>query len=199
MQLGFDKSSYDGTVNWQLARSRGITHATMRATSELLEDRLYKSEYVKAIAAGVIIIPYHYYIPRHFKPQAQAQAFLNVIQGNATRAMIDLEDYQTTRGYKGIASAELKPWLDAVEQATSKKPFIYTSPSYAKDYLTLETWLSEYPLIIANYQVAAPVIPCPWTPINLAGWQFVNGADAKYYGFEQAKGCALQVMYWDQF
>jgi len=197
MMLGFDKSSYDGTVNWQFAKLRGIEFTTMRASSGLDEDTLYKTESLKAAFDGVPVIPYHYYIPKKYTPQAQAEKFLQVMGYNPNRAMIDLEDYKFIVGYKGIALKELKPFLSAIEQATNKKPYIYTSPSYIKNYFVpkVDTWLSEYPLIIANYQVSAPYIPAIWTPLNLAGWQFTATADAPYYGFEQALGCALQVMY----
>ena len=195
MILGFDKSGYDGTVNWKLAKSKHIDWTSMRVSSGLDEDKLYKSESIKALLSDVAVVPYHYYIPKRISPQAQADKFLSIVGHTVVRCMIDLEDYQNIVGYKGIATKELKIWLDAVELATGKKPFIYTSPNYIKLYLKGETWLSEYPLIIANYGVAYPYVPDVWTPLGLAGWQYTASANAKYYGFEQALGCALQVIY----
>jgi lysozyme len=200
MILGFDKSGYDGTVNWQLAKSKHVDWTSMRVSSGLDEDKLYKSEFVKASLTNIAVVPYHYYIPKKYTPQAQADKFLSIIGHTVARCMIDLEDYHPKTGtpilgYKGIATKELKTWLDTVELATGKKPFIYTNVDYIKSYLQGETWLSEYPLIIANYGVSYPLVPSPWTPLGLAGWQFSKLSDAKYYGFEQALGCALQVIY----
>lgn len=195
MKLGFDKSSYDGSVNWGLAKSRQIDWTSMRASFGKDEDKLFAGESSKALAADVIVVPYHYYIPKKIAAKVQADKFLACIGKHPTRAMLDLEDYQSTVAYPGIAEKELRVWLDAVEQTTGKKPFIYTSPTYINSYLLGSTWLCNYPLIVANYKVSAPYVPAIWTPLDLAGWQFSSNSDARYYGFEQAKGCALQIIY----
>jgi GH25 family lysozyme M1 (1,4-beta-N-acetylmuramidase) len=194
--LGFDKSSYDGTVNWTLAKSRGISWATIRASYGSVKDNLYETEKAKAIENGIKVVPYHWYIPKRYSPTIQVSAFLTSALGSNMPAMLDLEDSGFTAAYVGVALKELKIWLDMVDNAVGAKTFIYSSPSYIKSYLFKDTWLSEYPLIIAHYRVSAPLIPKPWTPINLAGWQFGgDDSDAKYYGFEQTLGCSLQIMY----
>ena len=195
--LGFDKSSYDGTVDWEVSKAKGITWATIRASYGTVKDTRYDLASYKAITQDIKVIPYHWYVPRKYSSLVQASSFLTAARSSNMPAMLDLEDSGLTNiAYRGIASKELKIWLDVVDNAVGAKTFIYSSPSYIKSYLYQDTWLSEYPLILAHYRVPAPLIPKPWTPINLAGWQFGgDDSDAKYYGFEQALGCSLQVMY----
>lgn len=165
---------------------------TIRASYGVVEDVLYRMESDKALANGIYTIPYHWYMPKKFPVIDQARKFLSTAKHSNMPAMIDLEDYGTTVSYKGVVR-ELKTWLDIVETAIGIRPFIYSSPSYIQNYLFTDTWLSEYPLILANYKTSAPYVTRPWTPLGLVGWQYVDGADAKYYGFEQALGCALQI------
>ncbi len=168
----------------------------MRASFGVSQDLAYRGEIENVLNAGMFVIPYHWYVPRKYKALDQAKNFLSIATHSNMPCMIDLEDYLNIVGYKGIGVNELKPWLDEVENKTGSRPFIYTSPNYIKSYLVNDTWLSEYPLIVANYQIAAPLVPKPWTPVGLAGWQFCGDtADAKYYGFQQSLGCSLQVMY----
>jgi GH25 family lysozyme M1 (1,4-beta-N-acetylmuramidase) len=196
MTLGVDKSSQDGILDWQIAKSRGLSWATLHASYGTTKDVTYSNNYKAALEAGFNIIPYHWYVPKKYSPQAQAMTFLEVAPTSNMPAMLDLENNGASQGYIGIGTRELKPWLDIVQSATGRIPFIYASPSYISSYLASETWLSEYPLIIAHWRVAAPLVPKPWTPVGLAGWQFSgDDCDAKYYGFQQAKGCSLQVLY----
>lgn len=194
ISLGFDKSNYDGSVDWNVAKSRKIDWITLRASYGLDTDLSYKETFSDALAVGTLIAPYHYYHPRK-DPIRQASVFLSMATTSNLPPMLDLEDYQNLRGYVGIWKKELKPWLDAVERVTGVRPFIYTSPSYAKTYLAKDTEISEYPLILANYEVNAPPPVKPWTPLGIVGWQYRANADAKYYGFLESKGCALQVFY----
>lgn len=196
-RLGFDKSSYDGRIDWSVAKEKGIQWMTIRASYGLTTDTLYEQESNKALGEGIYCVPYHWYVPRKYSPVDQANKFLSVARHSNMPPMLDLEDYLTTRGYAGIATKELKIWLDTVSQAVGTKPIIYTARGYVNSYLTTDTWLSEYPLMIANYEVGFPLIPKPWTPDKMVAWQFRDLADAKYYGFMDAKGCALQLLYKD--
>jgi hypothetical protein len=195
LSLGVDKSSYDGHVDWAAAFARRLVFATVRASDGLNSDALHVSEAAAAQAAGVHVSPYHYYIPGQ-GVAAQAEKFLSSTPGGDLPPMLDLEDYSSTRGYAGIWTAEIKPWLDMVQAATGVQPWIYSSPAYIQSYLSGDTGASEYPFVIANYDVNAPLIPKPLTPVNVIGWQFGDGRDAHYYGFKDALGCALYVV-WD--
>jgi lysozyme len=191
MLLGLDKSALDGTLNWPLARERGIRWTTLRVSGRT-PDADYALDRVLAKAMNIPFLPYHWYVPRT-DPIAQAEKFLDHVVGADLPPMLDLEDYSSARAYRGIADKELHAWLDMVQNATGQLPVIYTSPSYIQSYLQKATWISEYPLMIAHWKAAAPLIPLPWTPDKVIAWQFVDGADAKFYGFNQSKGCALAV------
>jgi hypothetical protein len=195
LQLGVDKSAWDGTVDWAAAKARGIEWATIRASFGAKEqDELHLSEAANALAAGVHVAPYHWYVPKQ-GAIAQAEKFLASTKGGDLPPVLDLEDYGLTRGYVGIGRQEIKPWLETVELAAGMRPWVYSSPDYITNYLTADTWISEYPLILANYDASAPFVSKPWTPKGLLAWQFGDGRDAKFYGFLNANGCALYVAY----
>ncbi len=187
-----DKSSYDGHVDWVAARARGIEWATIRASYGLNADPLHIEEAKAAAAAGVHVAPYHYYIPGQ-NPIKQAEKFLSSTEGGDLPPVIDLEDYSTTKAYGGIWKAEIRPWLEYVEAAIGIQPAIYSGPGYIRDYLQNDTEASEYKWLIAHYEAAAPLISKPLTPLSAFAWQFGDGRDAHFYGFNDAWGCALYV------
>jgi hypothetical protein len=191
--LGFDKSSFDGRVDWNAAKARRIAFATIRASDGLNADPLHLEEAAAALAAGVHVSPYHYYEPGQ-GVAAQGAKFLASTKGGDLPPMLDLEDYASTHGYAGIWGKEIKPWLDFVQGAVGIRPWIYSSPDYIRNYLSGETAVSEEKIIVANYDVNAPSFPKPLTPLSLIGWQFGDGRDAAFYGFQQANGCALYVV-----
>lgn len=196
LKLGIDKSQYEGRWDWAVARNRHIEWVTMRACpgQSTPADPYYAEQSEHALAAGVAVSPYQYY---KFRKNAveQAKFFLSVATHANLPACIDLENYGLNYGYVGVGRAEILPWLEYVEKSTGVRPMIYTSPSFIQSYLTKDTFLSEYPLLLANYKVSAPFIQPPFTPKNQVAWQFWDGRDARYYGALEANGCALYV--WD--
>jgi len=68
-------------------------------------------------------------------------------------------------------------WLVAVEQATGRRPIVYTYVDFWRTMLGNPQDLSGYPLWISHLNVTSPTIPGGWT--NWIFWQFakqpVNG------------------------
>jgi len=194
MKLGVDKSQLDGPANYDVMALRGISFVTMRASWETYADTAYLNDAPKAMQAGLAVMPYHWYKPK-IDPVKQAEVFLASVKNSIANLppLLDLEDNGRFVGYKGIATKELKVWLDIVEQKSQQTPYLYLSPSYCKSYLTDDTFLTRYPIIMAHWDTSYPLIPKPFTPDNLQAWQFGDNRDARYYGFLQSKGCALYV------
>lgn len=191
--LGIDKSSLDGPIDWQKAYRNGIRWASIRTSfGDASVDEAHVQSMKEAADAGILRMPYHWYVPRK-DPLKQAENFLAHVVGGDLPPMIDLEDYMSVKAYEGIGRNEILPWLSAVKQATGITPAIYSSPSYITSYLKKETWLMEYPLVIAHYNAPYPSVPLPWIASKWYAWQFVDGADAAYFGFKEAKGCAMYV------
>uniref|UniRef100_A0A6H1ZAW1 Putative glycoside hydrolase n=1 Tax=viral metagenome TaxID=1070528 RepID=A0A6H1ZAW1_9ZZZZ len=193
--LGLDVSGLDtkpeAPINWYTASLRGVSWATIRKSSGLNQDPMFSLNTKSAQKQGVLAMPYHYYIPKT-DWKKQADAFLDGAYGDLP-ACLDLENYRLIRAYRGIWKAEVKPWLDYVWERTQVQPCIYTAPGYIAAYLQRDADASQYPLIVANYNVSAPYIPKPFIPGNWMAWQFRGLDDGKYYGFTGALSCALYI------
>jgi GH25 family lysozyme M1 (1,4-beta-N-acetylmuramidase) len=185
--LGFDISSGDGVIDWQLAASRHIEWATIRATIGIAQlDPRYGANMAGAYAAGIKRLSYHWLNPR-LDHVAQANWFYSHSQSAELGRMIDLEDSGLYyRGYHGIWP-KIKAFCDIAEVET-----IYVSPSYVKAYLYDVPQLNEYKIVIANWDVAAPGYAKPLQPTRWQAWQYTGKAYGPYYGI-QALDAALYV------
>lgn len=185
--LGFDISSGDGVIDWQLAASRHIKFATIRATIGVDKpDERYGANMAGAFAAGIKRMSYHWLNPR-LDTLAQANWFAGHSQYGELGRMVDLEDSGLYyRGYHGIWP-KIKLFCDIAQIET-----IYASPDYINSYLYDCPQINQYKLIIANWEVSAPkyiraVETTRWTAFQYTGKGYGN-----YYGI-QAKDAALYV------
>jgi GH25 family lysozyme M1 (1,4-beta-N-acetylmuramidase) len=185
--LGFDISSGDGLVDWQLAYSRGIRFATIRATIGVDGiDSRYATNMAGALAAGIKRMPYHWLNPR-LDSVLQANWFLGHSLPGELGRMIDLEDSGWYyKGYHGI-------WPKIVQACTiAQARNIYLSPSYIKAYLYDCPALNAYDILLANWDCAAPGYCKPMEPTRWSAWQYTGKAYGPYYGI-QALDAALYV------
>ncbi len=60
----------------------------------------------------------------------------------------------------------MRTWVQAVEQATGRRPIIYTRASF---WTTQSADFGDYPLWVAHYHVAQPRIPSGW--MDWTCWQ----------------------------
>jgi len=190
--LGIDASSYDGVINWQTTASRGVSFATIRATwNNKYKDGKYQQNLVDAQANHINVIPYHWFVP-YVDPIAQANWFLAHSDDTGFYRMVDLEDTRTVFAYHGIGKEILK-FLETFHSVTNQDCALYTSPAYIKAYLYDCIELVNYPLLIAHWDAAAPLVPRPFIPNNWLAWQFTAKANAPYYGIGECKQASLYV------
>ena len=185
--LGFDISSGDGVVDWQLAASHDIRFATIRATigTNAIDPR-YGINMAGAQAAGIKRMPYHWLNPR-LDHIAQAHWFADHAQTAELGLMVDLEDSGLYyKGYHGIWS-KIKAFCDIANVNN-----IYVSPSYIKSYLYDCPDLNKYNILIANWDCAAPGYARPMETTRWWAWQYTGKAYGPYYGI-QALDAALYV------
>jgi GH25 family lysozyme M1 (1,4-beta-N-acetylmuramidase) len=205
MELGIDVSYYETwsnehkcyvPMNWEMAKSRGIRWASIRASAGTNQDFAFVDNVRDAGIAGIKRLPYHWYDPRRGTVQAQIDTFRNVAMVGEMPPMLDLEDTKTRKAWRGIGS-DLRIWLETIRDSFKKTPIVYSNPAYVKSYFTpRDTWLREYPLFVAHWQVVAPLVLLPWTPFDLAGWQFTTNAWAPDYGvMNGGKEAALALWY----
>ncbi len=171
--VGIDVSEHNGTIDWRKAKKTGIGFVYVRASHAETEDKRFKANWDSLETAQIPKGAYHYYYPNS-KSKKQANRFINTLGNDSTQLtpMVDLEgDDSNNIGKMDVATyqSEVLNWLSIVEKKYGKKPIIYTSPSFADQYLQ-DSSFAAYPLWIANYDVTEPRIPKFWTDYLL--WQY---------------------------
>ena len=159
---GIDVSHYQGDVQWEEVKGAGYGFAYAKCTEgTTYTDPRFKENWEGIGAAGLLRGAYHFYDSTS-EGTAQAEHFLQVmgaITTNDMAPMLDLEVFKASSvsEYQG----EVLNFLKTVEQATGRKPIIYTAPSFGDRYLNVPAF-GEYPLWIAEYGVEAPRVPEAW-------------------------------------
>ncbi len=167
---GIDVSDYQRAVDWSAVAGAGIAFAFTKATEGVsFVAETFASNWLATQGAGIIRGAYHFFRPLR-DPQAQADHFLATVQPGAGDLPAAL-DAEVRDGVDARAFVDrMKEWLDAVEEATGRKPIIYTSPSFWEALGSPR--LSGYPLWIANYGRSSPIIPRGWSTYTF--WQYTS-------------------------
>lgn len=182
---GIDVSHYQAVVDWTTVAGGGELFAFAKASEGGSIPDIYFADNWSAIrTAGMMRGAYHFFHPAT-DANAQANYFLERLanaNGNSTQlAPGDLPAALDIEVSDGIAPADLitgvGAWLIAVEQATGRRPIVYTYVDFWKNTLGNPQDLSGYPLWISHLDVTAPTVPGGWE--NWIVWQFskqiVNG------------------------
>jgi lysozyme len=173
MLTGIDVSHWEGEVDWPGVRSAGYRFAFTKATEGLnyLDDTFY-ANVAGAQAVGIPIGAFHFF--RAAMPaQKQAEYFLRSISPLKLDLppVLDVEENPVLS--KPATAAAVKTWLDAVEQATGRKPIIYTGLYYWDGSVGNPGWAKDYPLWIAQYiSGQQPRLPQSWS--SWVFWQYTD-------------------------
>src|SRR5579859_5798347 len=188
---GVDVYDGQGAIDWASVHADQRLFAFVKATQGNYNDQTtFASDWSGTKSAGIIRSPYHFFDPT-IDGVAQAQYFLTVLsaQGGLKPGdlppMLDIEcptssnqgaanpncEYAGNSGWVATAtlSQRVFDWLNTVEQATGRKPIIYSYPSWFSDVGFTDAQLAQYPLFIATYASCASV-PAPWT--TTVFWQY---------------------------
>ncbi|HWG64436.1 MAG TPA: GH25 family lysozyme [Streptosporangiaceae bacterium] len=161
---GIDVSSYQGAFNWQAQQGK-ISFAFIKATEGItITDPEFGRNWRQAKSIGIVRGAYHFGHPAD-GAASDARAFLSVVRANGLDAgdLLAL-DLETADGLPPARVAEYaRNWCSDVEQATGRKPVVYTFLSFAQAGNC--AGLGGYPLWIAepSYPAGHPVVPRPWT------------------------------------
>lgn len=129
-----------------------------------IDDAFPKNwERAKAFRRGA----YHYFMPDK-DPAVQAKHYINHVQlrHSDLPPMLDVETIAKDQTREEL-SEKVLVWLKAVEKKYRRKPIVYASDSFTRDYFTEEI-LDNYPLWIARYNAKKP---------ELDGWQLWQFTD----------------------
>ena len=171
---GIDVSRFQGAVDWRKVNGAGKIFGFAKATQGVsYVDPTFAKNWSAMADAGMIRGAYHFYSAAS-PASAQAKNFINAIGSldvGDLPPVIDLED-RSGIVQNQVPVARLRQgvhdWIDAVQDALGLTPIIYTDPSFWKQYMSDE--FGEYPLWIANYNVAQPTVPSTWE--DYAFWQY---------------------------
>jgi lysozyme len=182
---GIDVSHHQEVVNWPAVAAAGEVFAYAKASEGgSVPDMYFADNWSGMKSAGILRGAYHFFHPA---TDAAAQAafflarFANANAGSTQLAPGDLPvmlDLEVTDGVApAIILAGAAKWLAAVQQATGRKPLIYTYIDFWKTRLGNPKDLSAYPLWIAQYNTTPPHAPGGWT--NWTFWQFSESQSIK--------------------
>lgn len=106
--------------------------------------------------------------------EIQARNFINTVGELRFKDLPPVLDIETIHlgCSKELLNSRAKQWLKAVEKRYGKKPIIYASSSFIKDYLDKDI-IANYPVWVAHYEKDSPAFE-GWT-----WWQFTDRALVK--------------------
>ena len=158
-------------------RMKPVTGVVIKASEgRESSDPCFAQHWEGAAAFGIRRGAYHFY--RSSKdPVAQARNFIKTVGPLRYTDLPPVLDVETI--HPGCSRKKLNEgiltWLRLVEKEYSRKPVLYSSESFLKDYIAPEI-LADYPVWVAHYGVEKPLFE------SWRGWQFTDRAVV--YGVE---------------
>src|SRR3954464_4864737 len=167
---GIDVSHFTGVIDWRQVQASGKSFAFIAASTGLIEDPDFDSNYASAKAAGMIRGAYHVFLP-NVDPAAQANLFLTKVGPLGPGDLPPTLDVEVSGGLTALAVRDaIGTWVAIVEQTTGRKPIIYTGASFWQTIGTPN--FSTEILWVANLGGACPNIPSTWLVWTF--WQYTN-------------------------
>lgn len=173
-----DVSEWQGSIEWHLYATRPADQVReLRAVyiragrGPGIPDKQIRANLHGARVSRMHVGCYWYLVPGIGSAEAQVDALLRYAPtrgGASLRPALDCEDGSPVgRG----------PWYTAAIARARKRlgffPVVYGSSSYLEE-LHLPSWVAQCPLWLADYGVAVPKIPAPWS--HWAAWQYTDHA-----------------------
>lgn len=166
---GIDVSHYQGTIDWAAEKARGREFGIASVGDGTYQDPTFAANWNEMKAAGVIRGAYQFFEPAG-DPVQQADILIGKVGVLGDGDLPATLDVETAGGQSGATiAAHIRTWSDRVEQATGRKPMIYTGP-YFWEASVGSSAFAENPLWIAHYGVSCPKLPTPWTGFKF--WQY---------------------------
>jgi lysozyme len=181
---GIDVSHWQGSINWQQVYNAGFKFAFAKATEgTTIVDANFIENMNNGKNAGMLMGAYHFARPGSSATDAADEANYFVdhagpyITTGYLRPALDLE----VTG--GLSRAALSQWVNnfmsIVKSRTGVEPILYTSPSFANDYLD-NTVKNKYNLWIAHWRTDLNPNTDGW--YNWDFWQHSIGAKGSVPG-----------------
>jgi lysozyme len=181
--IGIDVSHHNGLINWNLVNKSQVRFVFCKATQgQAFKDDLIDTNMSELSRLNIIRGAYHFFTFMSVTAQDQINNFLNCkidfTRPGVLPPVVDVE-WQISPGLnnyiiqnRAACAQKLLDWLTGIEQATGRKPIIYTADSFWRDLMGDPSGFESYPLWIASYRTDKPVLAGNWT--NYLFWQFTG-------------------------
>jgi MYXO-CTERM domain-containing protein len=160
---GIDVSRFQGDINWDQVAGSDVKFAFIQISRSLTDiDAKFPYNWRRAKEVGILRGAYQRFHPGE-DVQGQADLFLGKLgpyQAGDLPPVLDVEDQDGQTAAQ--ISAKVRQWVEYVEQKLGVRPIIYTNFYFWRDKVGGADF-SEYPLWIANYGAACPLVPGAWT------------------------------------
>lgn len=164
-------------------------YVIIRAGQNLWGDRDFKVNWRESKLVGLPRGSYWFYDSRA-DPKRQAEKWISMFEGN------DFGELPLFGDFEDVYEGPYKGWrnwytfLERVKElAPGKELGVYTGYYYWKENTEgvnipagSLNYFRQYPLWVANYGVASPLVPKPWTAWTF--WQFTDNGNGPIYGVE---------------
>ena len=193
---GIDISEFQGHINWNQIGRSGIDFVYIRASEGItIRDHKFEDNWQSARRLDLLRGAYHFYIVGD-EFGAQVQNFTSQFTLNAgdLAPMIDIE-HASFVSEESIDKSSLQEnfiqFLGRIENTYGCSPIIYTSYSFASEYLD-DFRFAKYRLWIADYNKSKPSVPDIWKEKGWFIWQFMVRKD--FPGVDTNNGSVDQDM-----
>ncbi|TKC10502.1 hypothetical protein FA048_09975 [Pedobacter polaris] len=176
---GIDISHNNGTINWATLASEVNFVYCKASQGGGFKDNMFQFNSSKLSGLGILHGAYHFLNFQGATAQQQIDNFLNCgvdfSKPGLLPPVLDVEwQVPDTLNPYILQNREacvqlIKDWLTGVALETRRTPMIYTNRVFWHDFLGNPTGFENYPLWIAAYQSAPPLLPPGWNKYTF--WQ----------------------------
>lgn len=163
MLNGIDVSHYNGNIDWHSVKSDDKYFVSIKATEGVsYSSAFYFTDNIHpARDAGLIAGGFHFFVGTD-SGKDQAEYFLKVADPKPGD-LLPMLDVEQTNGASDQQMADgMAEWMEVVERAVGKKPFIYVSASFWSQ-IGNPKGFEDNPLWVAEYTSApSPKLPMGW-------------------------------------
>ncbi|GJQ52014.1 MAG: hypothetical protein HKUEN02_08610 [Anaerolineaceae bacterium] len=183
-----DNSTPQGIDFVKMSRSAG--YVIIRSGQNTWIDSDFKTNWSNSKAAGLPRGSYWFYDSR-IEPKIQADLWFSAFDGDLGELPL-FADFEEAYGGAYAGWKHWKTFLERLKSRVGKHEIaIYTAyyywlanaPSGAADL----QYFRQYPLWIANYGTAMPLVPKPWGVNEWLFWQYTDRGDGALYGVESSR------------
>lgn len=180
---GVDVSHHNGVINWNNVNKSQTKFVICKATQgKTFKDDLLNSNLNELKRLNFIRGAYHFFT---FKGVTAAEQFTNFMgcginfeEPGMLPPVVDVEWQGSDASNdfvfqnKTTSAGKLRSWLVSIENATGRKPIIYTAKGFWNEILGSPPGFDKYDLWVASYRNDAPRMPGTWNDYLM--WQFTE-------------------------